>query len=98
MEKKEEFGSFLRKYVKSEEDLYYMGYSKEIRIKFYGSVRRFHKLKNTLNQEYDVLIEKNDGIFSLRALNGAGNENITNFILAMEEKSKKLKGSLSERI
>ena len=98
MTEKEEFGSFLRRYVKSEEDMYYMSYSKEIRIKFYGSVRRFHKLKNTLNQEYDVLIEKNDGIFSLRALNGVGNENITHFIMAMEEKTKKSNGRLSERI
>jgi hypothetical protein len=98
MTEKEEFGSFLRKYVKSEEDIYYLEHSKEIRIKFYGSVRRFYKLKDTLNQKYDVLIEKNEGIFSLRAIHGEVNENISNFILAMEEKSKKSNRVLSERI
>ena len=98
MTEKEEFGSFLRRYVKSEEDMYYMSYSKEIRIKFYGSVRRFCRLKKVLNEGYNVQLEKNDGIFSLRAIGGVGNENITHFIMAMEEKTKKSNGRLSERI
>jgi len=98
MEKKEEFGSFIRKYVQSEEDMYYLEHEKEIRIKFYGSVRRFYKLKDTLNQRYDILIEKNEGIFSLRAIHGEGNANISNFIMAMEEKRKKSNSVLSERI